>query len=234
MKRLISKIVIILVLCLTVFVFIYRNGFLLDFLGIHIKIPFVCTVEVPDDYSRVDQNNNGIPDPLDIVYSARKEVERRTNYESNYYAGGYPPDDEGVCTDVIWRGLLGAGIDLKSLMDQDIEAYTNQYPRVQGNHDPNIDFRRVPNQYVFFERHAESLTTELKPNDIENLRQWQPGDIVVFLEGYHHVAIISDKRAKDGTPYIIHNSPPFASEVKLKSMNTPIAGHYRWDYLSRE
>ncbi|MCD8501673.1 MAG: DUF1287 domain-containing protein [Bacillaceae bacterium] len=230
MKKLVSKLIIILILSIVVFVFVYRSGLLLDILGLHIEIPFVRSVEVADEYSMVDYNNNGIPDPLDIVYAARKEVEQRTNYESNYYPGGYPPDDEGVCTDVIWRGFFGAGIDLKSLIDEDIATYTEEYPRVQGTPEPNIDFRRVPNQSVFFERHAESLTTELISYDIENLKEWQPGDIVVFLDDYHHVGIISDKRAKDGTPYMIHNSPPFASEVKLKSMNTPIAGHYRWHF----
>jgi len=187
-------------------------------------------LQVPEDYSRVDANNNGIPDPMDIVKAARVEAKKRTKYKSGYYEGGYPPEDEGVCTDVIWRGLMGAGINLKDLMDQDIRDNTNLYPRVNGKPEPNIDFRRVPNQYVFFQRFTESLTTDVIPNDIENLRQWQSGDIVVFLEGFHHVAIISDKRAKDGTPYIIHNTPPFAVEIKLKAINTPIAGHFRWKY----
>lgn len=212
------------------FVLLYRNGIILDSLRIQVDNPFAKTVQVPDDSSEIDRNNNGIADPIDIVNAARKEVEQRTKYESNYYAGGYPPDDEGVCTDVIWRGLFGAGIDLKLLMDNDIEKFTKLYPRVNGKPEPNIDFRRVPNQFVFFERYTETLTTELIPKNIENLRQWQPGDFVVFLEGFHHVAIISDKRAKDGTPYIIHNNPPFAAEIKLKSIKTPIAGHFRWKY----
>lgn len=208
----------------------FREGIIIDSLGLHIDSPFSKKVVVPNEYVSIDRNENGIPDPLDIVTAARKEVEKRTRYESNYYAGGYPPDDEGVCTDVIWRGLAGAGIDFKSLIDQDIAEYKELYPRVNGTPDPNIDFRRVPNQFVFLKRHAQSLTTELIPYNVENLKEWQPGDIVVFLDGYHHVAIISDKRAKDGTPYIIHNSPPFAAEIKLKSIKTPVAGHFRWKY----
>ncbi|MFE8702823.1 DUF1287 domain-containing protein [Cytobacillus sp. FJAT-54145] len=208
----------------------FRNGMVLDYLGIHIENPFIKSVDVPDTYSETDANQNGIPDPLDIVHAARIEVKQRTKYESNYYAGGYPPDEEGVCTDVIWRGLFGADINLKDLMDKDIKQNIDLYYRVNGKPDPNIDFRRVPNQSVFLERHAKSLTTELIPGDIENLKEWQPGDIVVFLDGYHHVGIVSDKRAKDGTPYFIHNNPPFAAEVKLKSFKTPIAGHYRWKF----
>lgn len=203
---------------------------ILDSLNLHFENPFSQPLHVPEEYTQIDLNNNGIADPIDIVQAARKEVEQRTPYKSAYYAGGYPPESEGVCTDVIWRGLLGANINLKDLMDADIDGDTDSYPRVNGNPDPNIDFRRVPNQAVFLEKYAISLTTDLIAGNAENLKEWQPGDIVVFLDGYHHVAIISDKRAKDGTPYVIHNNPPFAAEVKLKSFKTPIAGHYRWKF----
>lgn len=230
MKRLFKKIFLLMCFSGIIFVIFFKSGIILDYMNIHIDNPFVKSTVVPDDSVHIDRNGNGIPDPIDIVNTARKEVVQRTKYESNYYAGGYPPDNEGVCTDVIWRGLMGANINLKELIDQDIASNTMLYPRVNGIPEPNIDFRRVPNQYVFFERFTEILTTELIPNDIENLRQWQPGDIVIFLEGFHHVAIVSDRRAKDGTPYIIHNNPPFAAEIKLKSIQTPIAGHYRWNY----
>ncbi|WP_238457914.1 DUF1287 domain-containing protein [Alkalihalobacterium alkalinitrilicum] len=229
LKKLLLSTSIISIVILS-FVYFFKGGIILDSLGIHLERLFVQTVNVPEEYSTVDRNGNDIPDPMDIVFAARKEVEQRTHYKSAYYAGGYPPNDEGVCTDVIWRGLLGANIILKDLIDQDIIDYIDLYPRVDGSPDPNIDFRRVPNQYMFFERHAESLTTKLIPGDIENLKEWQPGDIVVFLDGFHHVGIVSDKRAKDGTPYLIHNNRPFAAEVKLTSFSTPIAGHYRWVY----
>lgn len=213
------------------FALFFRGGIILEHLGFEINMPFIKAVEVPEDYSTVDRNQNGIPDPIDIVNEARKGVDERTTYKSAYYDGGYPPDDEGVCTDVIWRGLNGAGIPFKRLIDEDIAANTDLYPRVAGKPDPNIDFRRVPNQYVFFERYAEALTTELIPRNIDNLKEWQPGDIVVFMEGsFHHVGIVSDKRAKDGMPYFIHNIFPFAAEVKLSSFKTPITGHYRWKY----
>ncbi|MFD2443850.1 DUF1287 domain-containing protein [Bacillus sp. CGMCC 1.16607] len=208
----------------------FRDGIIFDTIGLHIENPFVMKVVVPHTYSKIDRNQNGRPDSLDIVQSARKEVKRRTKYESNYYQGGYPPEDEGVCTDVIWRGFLGANINFKDFIDIDIKENTALYPRVNGKPDPNIDFRRVPNQNVYLQRFTEALTTELIPGDVENLKNWQPGDIVVFLDGYHHVGIVSDKRAKDGTPYLINNNPPFAAEVKLTSFDTPIAAHYRWRY----
>lgn len=227
---------IILIACVVlavggfVFSMFFRDGLILDMAGIHFNNLFSKKVTVEERYSRVDNNQNNVADPLDIVNAARKEVENRTPYKSAYYAGGYPPDNEGVCTDVIWRGLAGAGINLKDLMDQDIKENTNLYPRVEGNPDPHIDFRRVPNQYVFFQRFTESLTTDLNPNDPGNLAEWQPGDIVIYLDGTDHAGIISDKRTKDGIPYLIHNIPPFASEIKLTSYKSAIAGHYRWKY----
>lgn len=230
----VKKIFLIFCLVLTVmiplFSVFFRDGLILDTIGIHLDHFLTKEIIVEEKYSQVDTNQNGVADPLDIVEGARKEVENRTRYKSAYYEGGYPPASEGVCTDVIWRGLAGAGIDLKELMDKDINEHTSLYPRVEGNPDSHIDFRRVPNQYVFFQRFTESLTTELIPNDPENLAEWQPGDIVVFLEGTDHIGIVSDKRTKDGIPYFIHNTPPFASEIKLTSYKQPIAGHYRWKY----
>jgi uncharacterized protein len=198
--------------------------------GLTYILPF-HSVEVPDDYSQVDRNNNGIPDPLDLVREARKEAKNKTPYKDGYYAGGYPPDNEGVCTDVIWRAFRGIDVDLKALVDKDIELYTSDYWRVEGRPEPNIDFRRVPNLHVFFQKYAESFTTDIIPGDIENLRQWQPGDIVVIMKPFQHIGIISDKRTKDGVPYFIHNSPPHATEIRHFNLgNFEIVGHYRWKY----
>ncbi|CEG26975.1 DUF1287 domain-containing protein [Bacillus sp. B-jedd] len=230
LKKILLIICVVLVVGVPLFSILFRDGLILDMAGVHLDSLFTKKVIVEEKYIRVDKNQNNVADPLDVVNAARKEVENRTPYKSAYYEGGYPPDSEGVCTDVIWRGLAGAGINLKDLMDQDIKENTSLYPRVEGNPDPHIDFRRVPNQYVFFQRFAESLTTELIPNDPDNLAEWQPGDIVIYLDGTDHAGIISNKRTKDGIPYLIHNIPPFASEIKLTSYQHPIAGHYRWNY----
>lgn len=187
-------------------------------------------VNVPDESSKVDKNENGIPDPIDIVNSARKEAEQKTIYKDAYYIGGYPPNGEGVCTDVIWRGFKGIDISIKDLIDKDIKENKTQYKGVNGKADPNIDFRRVLNQDTFFKKNCIQLTTEFKEDDINNLKEWQPGDIIVFIEGYEHIAIISDKRDDDGIPYVIHNSHPCASEAKLSWFYNPIHGHYRWKY----
>lgn len=159
-----------------------------------------------------DKDNDGILDLDDIVEGARKDAENKPTYRSAYYKGGYPPENEGVCTDVIWRAFKNAGYNLKDMVDKDIKKYTKDYPRVNGKPDPNIDFRRVLNLIPFFKKYATILTTKIKPNDVENLTQWQGGDIVVFDKPISHIAVISDVRRDDGVPYIIHNASPYTKE----------------------
>jgi len=61
-----------------------------------------------------------------------------------------------------------------------------------GAPDPNIDFRRVPNLVVLFKKKAAVLTTDLEPGNVENLKEWQGGDIVVFAAPHEHIGIVSD------------------------------------------
>jgi uncharacterized protein len=188
-------------------------------------------IEVPQMYASHDEDRDGINDTQDLIDGARSEVVRQPEYKSAYYDGGYPPDEEGVCTDVVWRAFKHAGYDLKKLVDEDIARRTNAYPRVDGKPDPNIDFRRVPNLDVFFKKYATSLTLEVKPGDIENLTEWQGGDLVLFGGPKFHIGIVSDKRRRDGVPLLIHNAG-FAREddglVYWPERITPIIGHYRW------
>ncbi len=173
--------------------------------------------------SETDFDNDGIDDYTDILQGAKIEAENKPKYKSAYYNGGYPPDDEGVCTDVIWRALKNAGYSLKDMIDEDIKNNVDAYSRVNGKPDPNIDFRRVPNLKVYFERNHISLTT-----DLSKIEEWQPGDIVIF--GSKHVGIISDIRNKKGIPYLIHNAgQPLREEDRLESYSAyqPITGHYR-------
>lgn len=173
--------------------------------------------------SKTDFDNDGIDDYTDILQGAKIEVENKPTYKSAYYSGGYPPDNEGVCTDVIWRALKNAGYLLKDMVDEDIKNNVDKYPRVDGKPDSNIDFRRVPNLKVYFERNQINLTT-----DLSKIEEWQPGDIVVF--GSSHIGIISDKRNKKGIPYLLHNGgQPLREEDILEVYNKyePIIGHYR-------
>lgn len=183
-----------------------------------------------------DLDKDSISDMDDIVEGARKEIENQTRYKSTYYIGGYPPKWEGVCTDVIWRSLMNAGYNLKNNMDKDIREYTEDYSKGVKVPDPNIDFRRVKNQLVFFQKYATSLTTEVKRYNRKNLFEWQAGDIVVLTYG-EHVAIVSDKRRKDGVPYILHNASTMAVEedILMKwSKSGRIIGHFRFPPIMLE
>ena len=71
--------------------------------------------------SSTDYDNDGIDDYSDILQGAKIEAEKKTKYKSAYYAGGYPPDTEGVCTDMVWRALKNAGYLLKDMVDEDIK-----------------------------------------------------------------------------------------------------------------
>jgi uncharacterized protein len=177
-----------------------------------------------------DLDNDGISDMDDIVQGARLEIFNHTKYQSNYYEGGYPPQNEGVCTDVIWRALKNAGYDLKANIDKDILENIIDYSKGVVTRDSNIDFRRVKNQTVFFKKYATSLTTEVKPYNKRNLFEWQAGDIVV-LRNSEHVAIISDRRRKDGVPFVLHNASTYAKEENTLMRwvrNERIIGHYRF------
>lgn len=172
---------------------------------------------IPNIKSNIDYDNDGIDDYTDIYLSALDYVKTKPKYKSKYYNGGFPNDNFGVCTDVVAFAFLNAGYNLRDLVDEDIrenmELYNIDKP------DKNIDFRRVKNLKIFFDRNASTLT-----NDVNWYMDFQKGDIVVFDK---HIAIISEKRNKKGIPYIIHNSGNFKYvEDALTRYN--IVGHYRW------
>ena len=172
-------------------------------------------------FSSVDYNGNGTDDYTDILLGARKDAQNRPTYDGSYYAGGYPPDDIGVCTDVVWRAFKNAGYSLRDMVDKDIKTRPEAYPKIE-NPDNNIDFRRVRNLRIFFDTYAITLTL-----DINEIAQWQPGDIVIFGDD-KHIGIISDKRNKDGQPYVIHNGGQPNREEDYLSKST-VTGHYRFD-----
>ncbi|MCT4611992.1 MAG: DUF1287 domain-containing protein [Clostridia bacterium] len=142
-----------------------------------------------------------------ILKGARIDVSNKPIYRSKYYSGGYPPKDEGVCTDVIWRALKEIDYNLKDKIDEDIKNNIKEYPRVAGRQDKNIDFRRVPNLIVYFRRNEKELNL--------NISEFEPGDIVTFTGGVDHIAIISDKKNRDGVPYLIHNDGPYTEEEDM-------------------
>lgn len=232
-KNRIWLIAVIIVLAASVLLWDWEKGRIASLIPNSILQPKpVCVV--PQMVSSQDQNRNGIPDSLDIVRGAREEVMRETVYDASYYQG-YPPEGRGACTDVIWRAWAAAGYNLKEMVDDDIRQSPAAYGETGDHPDPNIDFRRVSNLQVYLARHAQELTTSINPNDVDNLTDWQPGDIVIFGGRLEHIGVISDRRGRDGVPLMIHNSGPTAREDQyyLTNWPTPITHHFRFIDLDR-
>lgn len=227
-KNRIWLIAVLIVLAASVWLWDWEKGRIASLSPTNILQPKPACI-VPQWVSSQDQNHNGVPDSIDIVRGAREEVTRGTVYDSSYYQG-YPPEGRGACTDVIWRAWAAAGYDLKKMVDDDIRMSPAAYDETGNHPDPNIDFRRVANLQVFLARHAQELTTNINPNDVENLTEWQPGDIVIFGGRLEHIGVISDQRGRDGVPLMIHNSGPTAREDQFYLTNwpTPITHHFRF------
>ena len=169
--------------------------------------------------SLVDKDNDGIDDQTDIINNTRKYIKTKPKYQSKYYATGYPDDEYGVCTDVVAFSLKDAGYDLMELVYNHVKENRELYDI--DTIDKNIDFRRVVNLDVYFKNTAIVLT-----NDINKIEEWQGGDIVVFKK---HIGIVSDKRNKNGVPFIIHHANPYQVhyEEDILEQRDDIIGHYR-------
>lgn len=169
--------------------------------------------------SSVDKDNDGIDDQTDMLGNVKEYISKNPKYKSKYYDTGYPNDEYGVCTDVVAFGMLGAGYDLMELVNEDILKNPKKYNL--ENIDKNIDFRRVRNLKIYLDSNAISLTT-----DINQIEKWQGGDIIVFEK---HIGVISDKRNKNGIPYVIHHANPYQLnyEEDFLEYRNDIVGHYR-------
>ena len=169
--------------------------------------------------SKTDKDNDGIDDQTDILNNVRDYIKTNPKYKSKYYATGYPNDEYGVCTDVVAFALQGAGYDLMNLVNEHIKSNRNLYDI--DVIDKNIDFRRVQNLKVYLDNNTIVLT-----KDINKIKEWQGGDIVVFK---NHIGIVSDKRNKKGIPFIIHHANPYQRyyEEDILEYRNDIIGHYR-------
>ena len=169
--------------------------------------------------SLIDKDEDGIDDQTDILNNVRNYIKTKPKYKSKYYATGYPNDEFGVCTDVVAFGLKDAGYDLMTLVNEDVKNNRDRYNIEIA--DKNIDFRRVNNLKIYFDNNAIKLTT-----DISKIKEWQGGDIVIFTK---HIGIISDKRNKNGVPFVIHHANPYQKyyEEDILEWRNDIVGHYR-------
>jgi uncharacterized protein YijF (DUF1287 family) len=156
-----------------------------------------------------DADQDGIPNPLDVLIGERKTVLNADRYDGRYehipYPGGDVPRTIGVCTDVVIRSLRNAGYDLQRLVHEDILRAPQAYPMV---HKPNtdIDHRRVKSLLPYFRRATEPHSATLA-DARDPLR---PGD-VVFMDtfgdrpGSEHVGLIADTKSASGQPLVINN-----------------------------
>jgi uncharacterized protein YijF (DUF1287 family) len=160
-----------------------------------------------------DRDDDGIPDPLDLLIGARKTVlnaDAYTTEAEGYIAMAYPMGDVprtiGVCTDVIIRAVRNAGIDIQKELHEDIRRARAAYPMVKGSGDANIDQRRVGTLLPYFRRRWESHTARLDdPSD-----PLRPGDIILMdtfpnRSGPDHIGILSDRLDDQGLPLVINN-----------------------------
>lgn len=210
---------LIFLIFFVLFTFLFIN--ILKYFGIIQGKKFLLSdFDINTIKSDVDYNNNGIDDYTDMLNGAKKDAKNKPKYKSEYYSGGYPPDNIGVCTDVIWRAFKEAGYSLKDMVDNDIKNNKEDYNITTI--DNNIDFRRVVNLRVFFDKYATILT-----NDINDIDEWMPGDIVIFGNN-KHIGIVSDYRNKDGIAYIIHNGGQMNRDENYL-VRAKVTKHYRFD-----
>ena len=164
-----------------------------------------------------------------LAVDAKKQIGVTVDYDPTYRQLDFPrgdvPQKTGVCTDVVIRAYRLQNIDLQQLLNHDMKKNFSAYPKTWGLKAPdkNIDHRRVPNLEVYFERHGKTLSKTDKDS-------FQAGDIVSWRlpEGdLPHMGIVSDDKAADGTPLIIHNIGQGTQEENIL-FDYPIAGHFRY------
>jgi len=159
---------------------------------------------------------------------ARQQIGVTVTYDPAYvsiaYPGGDVAPDRGVCTDVVIRALRLKGLDLQKAVHEDMKAHFAAYPKHWGlkRPDRNIDHRRVPNLQTYFKRQGWQIPHTDTPSD------YRPGDLVTCLVGgsLPHIMIVSDRKAADGTPLIIHNIGAGTQEEE-GLFYYELTGHYR-------
>lgn len=154
-----------------------------------------------------DHDQDGIPDPLDVLIGAHKALLDAADYSDAYftlkYPNGDPPRNRGACVDVIVRAVRNAGIDLQAAIIEDERANAGLYGVKRP--DPNIDHRRVRNAIVYFKRHWSPQSLELDDRS-DPLRT---GD-VVFLDtfasrpGPDHVGVVTQAKGASGHRLVVN------------------------------
>ena len=178
---------------------------------------------------------------------AYRSLVQRPRFDERYvplaFPGGDVPADQTGRADVVVRALREAGYDLQQLVNEDIKAdlaraagtsgagaaasaYPLQAKWHQAEPDASIDHRRVPNLFVYLQRHAYPQTLVVRGR----VDDWWPGDIVVFAvggEGPDHIGIVSDRLGRGGVPRVIEASPGLGVTQTHSLLAWPVVGHFR-------
>jgi len=148
-----------------------------------------------------------------LVTAAQERLKHNITYNGAYLKLDYPGGD------------VPFGFDFQKAVHEDMKANFSAYPKIWGltRTDRNIDHRRVPNLETYLKRKGASLGISREPSD------FKPGDIVSWRLGgtLPHIGIVSDRKAADGTPLIIHNvgaGPQEEDVLFAYKMN----GHFRF------
>ncbi|MGP0170925.1 DUF1287 domain-containing protein [Pseudomonas sp. NCHU5208] len=163
-----------------------------------------------------------------LALDARKQIGVTLGYDPAYrrlsYPGGDVPMATGVCTDVVIRALRQQGLDLQEAVHRDMHDNFAAYPKHWGlsRPDSNIDHRRVPNLMTWFSRQGWSLPIS------QDAAAYRPGDIVTWDlgRGLTHIGIVSDRRAANDAPLVLHNIGRGTQEEDILFAYR-ITGHYR-------
>ena len=177
--------------------------------------PLLAAARTSEGKAAHDRDNDGIPDPLDLLIGAKKTVVNADAYTAEAqgyiklkYPGGDVDRKIGVCTDVVIRSVRNAGLDLQKVLHEDIKQRRSAFPMIKKAKGPDasIDHRRVGTLLPYFKKHWEQHTAKLDdPKD-----PLRPGDIV-FMDtfpsrsGPDHIGIVSDELGPSGVPLIINN-----------------------------
>lgn len=196
--------------------------------------PLLTSDRVTEGKAAHDRDNDGIPDPLDILIGAKKaalDAAPYTNvgYVKLAYPGGDVPRHVGVCTDVIVRAVRNAGLDLQKALHEDILKRRTAFPMIKKQADANIDQRRVGTLLPYFKKHWETRKAAID-DPVDPLR---PGDIILMdtfpsRSGPDHIGIISDTLGPNGLPLVINawDTGTVTSEMDLLSF-VPVLYRFR-------
>ena len=163
-----------------------------------------------------------------IVKAALAQVGVTTHYDPAYtrlaYPGGDVPRERGVCADVIVRAFRAVGIDLQTLVHDDMQKNFAAYPQQWKlkKPDPNIDHRRVLNLETYFARDGKAVAITDKASD------YLPGDIVSWRlsNNLPHIGLVGAATTRAGRPLVIHNIGAGAQQEDVL-FAWKIAGHFR-------